>query len=108
MSKRITRSLPALTIPVLTVAILRDEKKFAAKCLELDLVTEMDTPEQALEAVVEQIMEYAEDYLSQLKRFRSSPNRAHHYPYLRAVRNCKDEWQVRELLEVRYGSVYVP
>ncbi len=58
-----------------------------AKCPELDLVTEMDTPAEALQAMVEMIREYAEDYRAREELFAASPNRAHHKPYVRRSRS---------------------
>ena len=49
-------------VSLLTVFIAKDDDSYMAKCPELDLVTEMDTKEGALRAMVEMIMEYAEDY----------------------------------------------
>ncbi len=48
--------------PILTILLIQDDGRVMAKCAELDLVTEMDTPQEALHAMVEMIREYAEDY----------------------------------------------
>jgi len=86
---------------LMTVLIVKDNGNYMAKCPELDLVTEMDTKEDALKAIVEMIMEYAEDYKSQEDMYLRSPNRSHHKPYVDAVIACHNEWEVMELLEVR-------
>jgi len=40
-------------VSLLNVFIVKDDEAYMAKCPELDLVTEMDTKEQALKAMVE-------------------------------------------------------
>ena len=93
--------------PLLTVYILRDDGRFMAKCPELDLVTEMDTREEVLDGIVEMIKEYAEDYHSRMEKFSRSPNRAHHKPYVEMIVACKTKWELLELLNVKYGHVYL-
>lgn len=63
-----------------------------ARCVELDLVTEMDTPHEALQAMVEMVGEYAEDYKKKQDIYIRSPNRAHHKPYVDRISACKDKW----------------
>jgi len=92
-------------IPILTVFILKDEERYMAKCIELDLVTEMDTPEEALRAIVEMIKEYAEDYKEREELFIKSSNRAHHKPYIEEVLKCKDLWEIYSLIKVQYGYI---
>lgn len=96
-----------IKVPILDVLILKDEDKYTAQCPKLDLVTEMDTPEQAFDAILEMIKEYAEDYIKRLAIFRNSPNRSHHYPYIRQITQCKTDWELRELIEVRHGGIYL-
>jgi predicted RNase H-like HicB family nuclease len=93
--------------PLLTVYILQDDGRFMAKCPELDLVTEMDSREEVLDAIVQMIEEYAGDYHSRMKKFSRSPNRAHHKPYVEMIIACKTKWELLELLNVKYGHVYV-
>jgi predicted RNase H-like HicB family nuclease len=90
--------------PILTVLLIRDDQRFMAKCPQLDLVTEMDTPAAALHAMVEMIREYAEDYRAREELLAASPNRAHHKPYIERILACRDEWELWELLEVLPGT----
>jgi predicted RNase H-like HicB family nuclease len=108
-AKAAKRSLPnAITgVSFLTVLIIKDNNRYMAKCPELDLVTEMDTTEEALKAMVELIREYAEDYKSREEIYLKSPNRAHHKPYVDRIMACQDEWEVMELIGVRYGHLHV-
>ena len=103
-----TLGLPVkIQLPVLEVIILKDEDRYCAKCPQLDLVTEMDTPEKAFNTLLEMIQEYANDYLKRKNAFLKSPNRFHHYPYALQIARCKSEWELRELIEVRYGSLHL-
>jgi hypothetical protein len=94
-------------VSLLNVFIVKDDEAYMAKCPELDLVTEMDTKEQALKTMVEMIVEYAEDYIAQEELYLQSPNRAHHKPYIDTILACHDEWEVMELLEVRYAHLHL-
>lgn len=91
----------------LTVILARDEDRYCAYCPELDLVTEMMTPEEALEDIVEAMRDYAEEYLKEFELYSKSPNRAHHLPYVKAIASCKDDWDIKMLIEVQYGLVHI-
>lgn len=92
-------------VSLLTVFIIKDDNCYMAKCPELDLITEMDTKDDALRAMVEMIIEYAEDYKLDEESYLKSPNRAHHKPYVDAIYACENEWEVMELIEVRYAHI---
>jgi len=94
--------------PLLTVLLVKDDGRFMAKCIELDLVTEMDTPDSALKAIAEMIGEYAEDYQAREPLFLSSRNRAHHKPYIDRILACRNDWELWELIEVRHARLYLP
>ena len=74
-----------------------------AFCPELDLVTEMATPDEALEDMLESMQDYAEEYLEDLEIYENSPNRAHHLPYILAIAECNDAWDIRMLIEIHLG-----
>lgn len=95
------------SVPLLNVVIIKDDGRYMAKCPELDLITEMDSKETALEAMVEMVAEYAADYKSHEEKYSKSPNRAHHKPYVDRIVACKDQWEVMELIGVRYGRLHV-
>ncbi|MCF6158710.1 MAG: hypothetical protein E3K32_09095 [wastewater metagenome] len=92
---------------VLSLLLALDEGKFCAYCPELDLVTEMDNPEDAVEDMVEAIKDYAEEYMKNFEVYTKSPNRAHHLPYIKAISACKTEWELRMLIEIKHGIVHV-
>ncbi|MDQ1316950.1 MAG: hypothetical protein QG641_560 [Candidatus Poribacteria bacterium] len=75
-------------VSLLTIFIAKDDGNYMAKCPELDLITEMNTKEEALKAIVEMIVEYAEDYKSNEDMYIHSSNRAHHKPYVDAILAC--------------------
>lgn len=93
------------SVPVLTVVIAKDQGRFRAHCIELDLLTEMDTAEAALNDLLVMMREYAEDYASRHELFLRSPNRAHHWPYIREILPCRDDWELLEKVTVRFGHV---
>lgn len=95
-------------IPMLNVYIIKDNGRYMAKCPELDLITEMDTHEAALNAILEMLKEYAEDYRSREEIFIKSPNRGHHKPYVDKILECKDKWELYELIIVKYGHIHIP
>lgn len=92
---------------LLTVLLALDDDKYCAYCPELDLVTEMDTPEDAVEDIIEAIKEYAQEYMEDLELYSNSPNRAHHLPYAKAVISCKADWELRMMIEIKHGLVHV-
>jgi predicted RNase H-like HicB family nuclease len=105
MSENIATMITGVSL--LTIFIAKDDESYMAKCPELDLITEMNTKEEALKAIVEMIVEYAEDYKSNEYMYVRSPNRAHHKPYIDAILACNDEWELMELLEVRYAHLHL-
>jgi len=105
MSENIATMITGVSL--LTIFIAKDDESYMAKCPELDLITEMNTKEEALKAIVEMIVEYAEDYKSNEDMYVRSPNRVHHKPYIDAILACNDEWELMELLEVRYAHLHL-
>lgn len=89
-----------LTPSLLTIVVFPDSGRYVAKCIELDLTTEMDTPEEVVRAMVEMLREYAEDYHAREEMFVRSPNRSHHKPYVDVLLKCKTDWDIREWLEL--------
>lgn len=91
----------------MNIFIFKDEDKFCAKCIELDLITEMDTSQESLQAIVEMIKEYAQDYMARIDTFSKSPNRYHHLPYIERIVKCKDDWEILEQIEIKYGHIHL-
>lgn len=93
--------------PLLTVLLAKDKGHYCAKCQELDLVTELPTAGAALEDLIEAIRDYAKEYLRDRDRCATSPNRAHHFPYIEAITACKTDWELRTLIEIKPGLLHV-
>ena len=91
--------------PLLNVVLFSEDRRILAQCIELDLITEMDSAEAALKAIVEMIREYAEDYREREELFAHSPNRAHHKPYVDELLRCNTEQELLERLVVRCRRV---
>ncbi len=91
----------------LSILLALDGERFCAYCPELDLVTELDTPEEAVEDMIESIKDYAEEYLKDIELYSKSPNRSHHLPYIKAISSCKTDWELRMLVEIKHGLVHI-
>jgi predicted RNase H-like HicB family nuclease len=91
----------------LSILLALDGEKFCAYCPELDLVTEMDTPEEAIADMIEAIKDYAEEYMEDFELYSKSPNKAHHLPYIKAISSCKTDWDLRMMIEIKHGLVHV-
>lgn len=83
----------------LTAIIEPSEGVYVAFCPELDLATEGNTPEAALDDLIEMALDYAEQYMAEFERFSQSPNRAVHSPYIQAVHADPTPAGVRALFE---------
>jgi len=106
-----TKSVPIPRILTLekrlTIILAQDEDTYCAFCPELDLVTAMPQAEEALEDLIEAMKDYADEYLGEIELYGKSPNRAHHLPYIKAIASCKNDWEIKMMLEVQYGLVHV-
>ena len=105
MSENIATMITGVSL--LTIFIAKDDESYMAKCPELDLITEMNTKEEALKAIVEMIVEYAED-LNQMRICMSAVQIGRIInPILMRFLACNDEWELMELLEVRYAHLHL-
>ncbi len=100
---------PQILVPEhrLTILLAKDNGSYCAKCPELDLVTQLPTADAALEDLIEAIRDYSAEYLRDRKLYATSPNRAHHLPYVEAIAACKTDWDLRTLIEIKHGFVHV-
>jgi predicted RNase H-like HicB family nuclease len=81
----------------LTAIIEPSEGVYVATCPELDLVTEGDTPEAALDDLIDMAMDYTDQYMEEFDIFSRSPNRASHKPYIFEIRERGTKERVKEL-----------
>jgi predicted RNase H-like HicB family nuclease len=89
------------------VIIFKDDDQYIAFCPELDLVTAQDFPEEAVKDMTLAIKEYAEDYMANFDTYSKSPNRKAHLPLIQQIVALKDDWGIKEMIEVRYGDLYL-
>jgi len=89
----------------LTILIAKDGKRYCAFCPELDLVAELDTLPETVQDIIEAIRDYAREYLENISLYSKSPNRAHHLPCIKDIASCKDDWELMNFIEVRYGRL---
>ncbi len=108
-AKHQNRREPKILVPEhrLTILLAKDNGSYCAKCPELDLVTQLPTADEALDDLLEAIRDYSKEYLRDRKLYATSPNRAHHLPYIEAVAACKTDWDLRTLIEIKHGFVHV-
>jgi len=108
MAKTLTKK-PTIILrgPLISLILARDNNMICAFCPELDIITEMPTEEEALIDVLDAIRDYAREYKSSFKSYRKSPNRAHHWPYVKAILKTKNNWGLRKLLDIRYGDIHL-
>jgi len=81
----------------LTAIIEPSEGGYVANCPELDLVTEGNTPNAALDDLIDMTIDYAEQYMKEFELFSKSPNRASHKPYILEIQKRGTKEKVREL-----------
>lgn len=81
----------------LTAIIEPSEGVYVASCPELDLVTEGNTLEEALDDLIDMAMDYSEHYMEEFELFSKSPNRAAHKPYILEIHEKGTKERVREL-----------
>ena len=81
----------------LTAIIEPSEGVYVATCPELDLATEGNTPEEALDDLIDMAIDYAEQYMEEFELFSKSPNRAAHKSYILEIHEKGTEEKVREL-----------
>ena len=81
----------------LTAIIEPSEGVYVASCPELDLATEGESPESALDDLIDMAIDYAEHYMEEFEPFSKSSNRASHKPYILEIHERRTKEKVREL-----------
>ena len=90
-----------LSEKLMKILVARDGDKYCAYCPELDLITAADSTSEVLQSMVEEIREYAEEYINEIDLYSKSPNISHHLPYIQAVQDCENDWELMTLLEIK-------
>jgi len=81
----------------LTAIIEPSEGVYVASCPELDLATEGESPELALDDLIDMAIDYAEHYMQEFELFSKSPNRAPHKQYILEIHRRANKEKVKEL-----------
>ena len=74
--------------------------EYVSACPELDLATAGNTREEAIDNLLEAMIEYVEDYLDRLNIFVRSPNRGSHLPFILLIASCVSKEDILELLNI--------
>ena len=77
-----------------------ETRGYVSACPELDLTSAGDTREEAIDNLLEAMIEYAEDYLDHLDIFVKSPNRSSHLPLILLIASCASKENILELSNV--------
>lgn len=75
-----------------------DNGQYMAYCAELDIVTALDTKEEAIEDLIDAVKDYAQRYMQEFDLYANSPNRAHHLPYVLAILFCETDEEIKKIL----------
>jgi len=67
---------------------------------QLDLVVNGRNLEEAVGELVREVKLYCQDYLERMALFVNAPNRRGHFPYILRVALCKDDAEIKSLLEI--------
>lgn len=82
-----------------------DDKGYTISIDELLIHGDGPTLIHALSDLAENLMDYAQDYLSRVDFFRQIENRKNHYPYLRRIAKLTDAYQVMEVIAECHTSL---
>jgi len=82
-----------------------DNKGYTISIDELLIHGDGPTVIDALSDLAENLMDYAQDYLTRVDFFRQIENRKHHYPYLRRVAKLSDIYKVMEVIAECHTSL---
>lgn len=64
---------------------------------EIDLVTDGETKEAALQALADDLLEYAEIYFENFTTYYNAPNRQSHFPYVLKAMLCESREEIAKM-----------
>ncbi len=67
---------------------------------ELEIYVNDETLEKAANELIDEIKEYAKEYIERSQLFLNAPNRQHHFPYILRILLCDNDEEIREYLEI--------
>lgn len=66
---------------------------------QLEMYANGKTIEEATKELVEDLKNYAQDYINRSQLFLNAPNRRSHFPYVLRILLCENDKEIRDLLE---------
>ena len=72
---------------------------FSGSLKELDLLANADSLEALKTEIIEELVEYAHEYMNEFEKYFNAPNRKHHFPYVMRVVIQKDKEVIRGLID---------
>lgn len=70
-----------------------------------EIVENGDTENEALELVVDELIEYANEYLDNFNLYFNSPNRRKHFPFVMNVLTQNNQDDVKDLVKCQVGEI---
>lgn len=80
--------------------ITEDDNSITLTIDELEIYANADTLEKAIQEIIKDLKEYAQDYVQRSQLFLHSPNRRAHFPYVLRIMLCDNDEEIRDLLEL--------
>ena len=82
--------------------VYRDEDgSYTVSLDSIDIVENAQTKDQAIEAVIQELKVYAQEYFTRLSVFLHAPNRKIHLPYVLRVLLSKEDSEIKDMLVLR-------
>ncbi len=80
--------------------ILHEEDGSITLALDtLEMYVNAETPEKAIVDLIQDLKNYAQDYIDRSQLFLNAPNRRPHFPYVLRILLCENDEEIRSLLE---------
>lgn len=83
---------------------VEDDGSITLSLIDMDIVANGKTPEDAKQILAQDIKDYAEDYYSDFELYSKAANRKAHLPYVLKALLAKSTKEVEEAIECRNGK----
>ncbi|MBA1333962.1 MAG: Exoribonuclease R [Firmicutes bacterium] len=80
--------------------IAEDDNSITLTVNELEIYANANTMEEAVQELINDLKQYAQDYIQRSQLFLHSPNRRAHFPYVLRIMLCDNDDEIRDLLEL--------
>lgn len=78
---------------------------YTATLESMDIAENAETKDQALNALAQSILDYAEEYYESYELYSKSPNRANHLPFITKALLLNDTEKIKETIQCRSGKI---